>query len=95
MIRALSRAVNIFYKDKEIEENRNRELAKVRPFEKLNAALDEFEKGEIWQWHNVIYCLLHHPDGAGELRDYNPDLTDFALWKHCDLKTQRPHPCRC
>ena len=78
-----------FYKMREIEENRNRELAKVRPFEKLNAALDEFEKGEIWQWHNVIYCLLHHPDGAGESRDYNPDLTDFALWKHCDLETQR------
>lgn len=73
---------------KESEEKRDRHLAEVRPFEKLEKALDRIKVGETWQWHNVIYSLSHSPDGRGDSLDFKPDLTNFPLWKSCDKETR-------
>ena len=73
---------------KEIEEKRKRQHAKVRPFERLEEALNGLETGEIWQWHNVIHALSHWPDGRSDMWDINPDLTSFPLWKSCAEDTR-------
>ena len=78
-----------FYKMKETNEHQEDKVSEERPFERLAEALDGFDRGDLWQWHNVIYCLLHQTDGTGESRNFDPDLTDFPLWKSCDLETQR------
>ncbi len=77
-----------FYQMKEIDEQIAQQRAEVRPFERLQEALDQFETGETLQWQNVIYSLAHHPDGRGESWNFNPDLTDFPLWEFCDQETQ-------
>ena len=76
-----------FYKMKEIDERQDRQLAEVRPFEILADALDRIEAGQILQWLNVIYALLHNADGASESWDFKPDLSDFPLWNLCDTET--------
>ncbi|MCY4538901.1 MAG: hypothetical protein OXE52_11835 [Chloroflexi bacterium] len=73
---------------KEIEENQKRQLAEVRPFERLEKALDQIETSETWLWHNVIYSLLHFPDGRSDTWNLEPDLQDFPLWKSCDKETK-------
>lgn len=75
-------------KMKEIEENRQQELAEVRPFERLEEALDRSEAGETLMWQNVIGTLSHSPDRRHDSWNWNPDLTDFPLWKLCDGETR-------
>ena len=76
-----------FRKIKEIKENRKRELADVRPFERIQKALKRFEAGETLQWLNVVNSLGHRPDGSVAPWNFNPDLTAFPLWKFCDKDT--------
>ena len=73
---------------KEIDEKRKRQNANVRPFERLEEALNRLETGETWQWQNVIYALSHGPDGRSESWNMNPDLTSFPLWKSCAEETR-------
>ncbi len=73
---------------KEIEENQKRELAKIRPIERLEEALGRIEKGDTLQWLGVISALSHSPDGRGEPWNFKPDLMDFPLWHSCDTETQ-------
>lgn len=75
-------------KMKEIEENQERQLSEIRPVEKLEEALGQMETGETWPWHNVIYSLLHLPDGRRDSWNLEPDLQDFPLWKYCDKDTR-------
>lgn len=73
---------------KEIEENQQRQLSEIRPIEKLEEALEQIETGETWPWHNVIYSLLHLPDGRRYDWNLEPDLQDFPLWKSCNKETR-------
>ena len=74
---------------KEIEENRKRQLAEVRPMAQLRYALDRVEAGDVLHLQSVIYALSHCPDGRSDSwNNYKPDLTDFPLWNSCDKETQ-------
>ena len=74
---------------KEIEENRKRQLAEVRPMAQLRYALDRVEAGDVLHLQSVIYALSHCPDGRSDSWNYyKPDLTDFPLWNSCDKETQ-------
>ena len=72
-----------FREMKEIEETQKRELAEVRPSERIQEALERFETGATWQWLNLIYALSVGPP-SGASWQIEPDLTEFPNWKSCN-----------
>ena len=73
---------------KEIDDKIESQRAEVRPFERLEEALDGLETGETWQWQNILYALSHWPDGSRDFGNGYPDPTGFPLWKSCGEDTQ-------
>lgn len=73
---------------REIDEDIARQRAEVRPFERLQEALDRMEAGETWQWINVCLALTSIPSEMHTEWGLKSDLTDFPTWQSRDDEMQ-------
>ena len=77
-----------YYENKKYEEEYRIPPHDPPPLERINAALDEIDKGNIGQWQNVIAALMLKPEGGQFWYQFDPDVTDFPSWEVCDTGTR-------
>ena len=73
---------------REIDQEMAQQRAEVRPFERLQEALDRMDAGETWQWIYVCAALTSIPSDTHNTWGFQPDLTDFPTWQCCDDDTR-------
>ena len=73
---------------KEIDEQIAQQRAEVRPFERLQEALDLMKAGETLGWIYVCAALTSIPSETHSPWGLKPDLMDFPTWQSCDDETQ-------
>ncbi|NKJ47640.1 hypothetical protein CIC12_12980 [Burkholderia sp. SG-MS1] len=54
----------------------------------LHKALEGAERGETWQWMNILSCL-HYEDNFGGYRQFFDEVTKLPLWRKLDSETQQ------
>ena len=77
-----------FHHRREIDKKIAQQRAEVRPFERLQEALDQMEAGVIWQWIYICAALTSIPSEMHTEWGLKSDLTDFPTWQSCDDEMQ-------